>query len=135
GLLASGAANELGTPLSTLSVILGDWRHLPSFDSDPELMHDVAEMQDQVTRCKSIVTNILLAAGETRGEAPAQTTLHGFLDGLVTDWRRTRGSSKLRYRNSCHADPLIVADTGLRQMVFNVLDNAFEVSPDQVTLD
>ncbi|MGO8609956.1 sensor histidine kinase, partial [Rhizobium johnstonii] len=26
GLLASGAAHELGTPLATLSVILGDWR-------------------------------------------------------------------------------------------------------------
>ena len=34
-LLASGAAHELGTPLSTLSVILGDWKHLPNFTSDP----------------------------------------------------------------------------------------------------
>jgi two-component system sensor histidine kinase RegB len=31
GLLASGAAHELGTPLATLSVILGDWRRMPEF--------------------------------------------------------------------------------------------------------
>jgi len=48
GLLASGAAHELGTPLSTLSVILGDWHHLPTFASDPELSQDVSEMQAQV---------------------------------------------------------------------------------------
>lgn len=28
GLLASGAAHELGTPLATMSVILGDWRRM-----------------------------------------------------------------------------------------------------------
>ena len=134
GLLASGAAHELGTPLSTLSVILGDWRHLPTFESDPELLGDVAEMQAQVTRCKSIVTNILLAAGETRGEAPEETTLHRFLDGLVADWRVSRASDALAYRNACREDPWVVADTGLRQMVFNVLDNALEASPDHVEL-
>ncbi|WP_204313373.1 hypothetical protein, partial [Klebsiella michiganensis] len=30
GLLASGAAHELGTPLASLSVILGDWRRMPA---------------------------------------------------------------------------------------------------------
>ena len=37
GLLASGAAHELGTPLSSLSVILGDWRRMPAFSGNPEL--------------------------------------------------------------------------------------------------
>src|SRR5690606_6425355 len=54
GLLASGAAHELGTPLATMAVILGDWRHLPQFQADPELLQDVSEMQAQVLRCKSI---------------------------------------------------------------------------------
>ena len=35
GLLASGAAHELGTPLATLSVILGDWRRMPAFSRRP----------------------------------------------------------------------------------------------------
>ncbi len=135
GLLASGAAHELGTPLSTVSVILGDWQHLPSFASDPELLQDIDEMQAQVQRCKSIVTNILLSAGETRGEAPVETTLHAFLDGLVAEWRTSRATDRLAYRNDCDDDPWIVADTGLQQMVFNVLDNALEVSPDGVQLD
>lgn len=135
GLLASGAAHELGTPLSTLSVILGDWRHLPSFASDAELAHDVEEMQVQVARCKSIVTNILLAAGKTRGESPVETTLHALLDDMAEEWRTLRNAAGFRYTRRCADDPRIVSDAGLRQMVFNVLDNALEVSPGWVSLD
>lgn len=135
GLLASGAAHELGTPLSTLAVILRDWQHLPSFDSDPELLHDVLEMQTQVERCKSIVTGILLSAGETRGDAPAETTLHAFLDDLVAEWRSTRPVRGFEYRNHLDQDFDIVSDTGLRQMICNVLDNALEASPDWLALD
>ena len=29
GLIATGAAHELGTPLATMSVILGDWQRMP----------------------------------------------------------------------------------------------------------
>jgi two-component system sensor histidine kinase RegB len=135
GLLASGAAHELGTPLSTLSVILGDWQHLPSMSSEAEIYHDLVEMQAQVARCKSIVTNILLAAGETRGEAPVQTTLHAFLDELAEQWRTLSNPADFRYARRVPANPWIVADAGLRQMVFNVLDNALEVSPARVELE
>ena len=41
GLLASGAAHELGTPLATLSVILGDWQRMPPFTADPELLQEI----------------------------------------------------------------------------------------------
>ena len=135
GLLASGAAHELGTPLSTLSVILGDWQHLPTMASDGELHNDVLEMQAQVARCKSIVTNILLAAGGPRAEAPTETTLHAMLDGLAAEWRDARNPPSFRYSNRCDVDPAIVSDVGLRQMVFNVLDNALESSPHWVAMD
>jgi len=135
GLLASGAAHELGTPLSTLSVILGDWQHLPTIASEGELHRDVVEMQLQVARCKSIVTNILLAAGGPRAEAPTETGLHAMLDDLAEEWREARNPASFAYANRCSLDPLIVSDTGLRQMVFNVLDNALEASPGWVALD
>lgn len=135
GLLASGAAHELGTPLSTLSVILGDWQHLPTMASDGELHNDVLEMQAQVARCKSIVTNILMAAGETRAEAPTETTLHALFDELAHEWELARNPPRFDYRNQSAPDPRIVTDAGLRQMVFNVLDNALEASPDWVALE
>lgn len=133
GLLASGAAHELGTPLSSLSVILGDWRHMPAF-ADPELQAELGEMQAAVERCKSTLSGILLSAGEARGDAPTVTTVHAFLDGLVADWRVARPSAGLRYENAFGDDLPIISDTALKQVVFNVLDNAFDVSPDWISL-
>ncbi|HEY9094923.1 MAG TPA: histidine kinase dimerization/phospho-acceptor domain-containing protein, partial [Hydrogenophaga sp.] len=75
GLLASGAAHELGTPLSTLAVILGDWKRDPRLRQDQVMQEDIEEMERQVSRCKRIVSDILLSVGETRGEASAQTTV------------------------------------------------------------
>jgi two-component system sensor histidine kinase RegB len=129
GLLASGAAHELGTPLASLSVILGDWRRMPAFTYDPELAEDMAEMQTALERCKRIVTGILVSAGEARGEASSVTTINAFLAELVVEWRTARSVSTLSYKNMVGADLAIVSDSALKQVVFNVLDNALEVSP------
>ncbi len=131
GLLASGAAHELGTPLSTLAVILGDWQHLPQVRAEPELAGDVAEMQAQVARCKSIVSGILLSAGEARGESSAATTVCTFLDDVVSDWCARRPGNRLRYDNRFGQDLPMVSDSALKQMIGNVLDNALEASPQE----
>jgi len=129
GLLASGAAHELGTPLATLSVILGDWARMAPFAAEPELREEIAEMQMQLKRCKTIVSGILLSAGEARGEAPVETTLHRFLDDLVQEWRATRPVTVLHYTRDAVPDVPIISDSALRQMVGNVLDNALEAAP------
>ena len=135
GLLASGAAHELGTPLSTLSVILGDWRRMPGFAADPERLQEIDEMQAQVTRCKGIVSGILLSAGEARGESPVETTVRTFLDDLVAEWRATRPVVECTYENRFGTDLSIISDSALKQMICNVLDNALEASPQWVGFD
>lgn len=129
GLLATGAAHELGTPLASLSVILGDWRRMPAIAEDADMAQEVEEMQVAVKRCKSIVTGILMAAGEARGEAPAVTTVNSFLDEIVADWRMGRSLPGLFYSNDFGDDMAIVSDSALKQVLFNVLDNAYEASP------
>lgn len=134
GLLASGAAHELGTPLSTLAVILGDWQHMPQIAKDRELMDDLHEMEHQVQRCKSIVTGVLMSAGETRGDAPETTTLVTFMERVIQQWRGHRQPGNFVFRTQLARDVPIISDTALQQMIFNVLDNALEASPGFVQL-
>jgi len=135
GLLASGAAHELGTPLSTVSVILGDWRRMSSIAADPQMLEEIDEMEAQVQRCKNIVSGILLSAGEARGESPVATTIRTFLDDLVEEWRETRPVTRFTYENRFGQDLPIVSDSAIKQMIHNVLDNALEASPGWVGLD
>jgi two-component system sensor histidine kinase RegB len=135
GLLASGAAHELGTPLATLSVILGDWKRMPEFKKNPELLEEIAEMQTQLKRCKSIVSGILLSAGSARGESAVRTTIRRFLDGLVDEWKGSRPAVEFSYLNRIRDDIPVAFDSALKQMIDNVLDNALEASPDWVGLE
>jgi two-component system sensor histidine kinase RegB len=129
GLLASGAAHELGTPLASIAVILADWRRMPALARNPGLLTEIGEMQAEVQRCKAIVTGILLAAGEARGEAPEIVALHRFLDGIVEDWRAVHAGVEVQYVARVGDNPLIVSDPALKQVIFNILDNASEASP------
>lgn len=134
GLLASGAAHELGTPLATLSVILGDWKRMPEFSKNAELVEEIGEMQTQLQRCKSIVSGILLSAGEARGESSVKTTINTFLNDLATEWRATRPVVSFIYDNRFGQDIPVVFDSALKQMICNVLDNALEASPQWLSL-
>lgn len=134
GLLASGAAHELGTPLATLDVILGDWRRIPKLAKDPELAQEIEDMRAEVARCKAIVTGVLLSAGEARAEAAGVASLKAYLGDLFEEWKARRAPALAVYDDSLSVDPTIVADSALKQALTNLLDNAFEASPDAVWL-
>ncbi|ABD04948.1 periplasmic sensor signal transduction histidine kinase [Rhodopseudomonas palustris HaA2] len=128
GLLASGAAHELGTPLASVSVILSDWRRMPQIMANREIAEDLAEMETALKRCQSIVTGILVSAGEARGEGSSPTTVSAFLSALAEEWQNARCKTTLHVVNVFGEDVPIVSDVTLKQAIFNVLDNAFEVS-------
>lgn len=135
GLLASGAAHELGTPLSTVSIILSDWRRMAAVREAPGLIGDIETIEAELKRCKEIVSGILLSAGEMRGDYAEATTLGEFFDKLAEDWSERRPGLAFDYRRQAEGDTAIVLDSTLRQSIVNVLDNAFEVSPERIALD
>jgi two-component system sensor histidine kinase RegB len=130
GLLASGAAHELGTPLSLLSVILSDWRRTPALAGDTE---EIDEMQAAVARCKDIVGGILYASGEARGEGLQRTTLRRFLSDVVAVWSEQR-PGLLAFDDRLERDPVVVVDRTIAQIVTNVLDNAAEAGASRVDM-
>jgi two-component system sensor histidine kinase RegB len=134
GLLASGAAHELGTPLATLDVILGDWRRVPKLVRDAELSQDIEDMRAEVARCKAIVTGVLVSAGEARGEAAGVSSLKVYLRDIFEEWKARRSPPHAVYDDALRADPTIVANSALQQALSNLLDNAIEASPDCVRM-
>jgi len=132
GLLASGAAHELGTPMASVSVILGDLARHRAVLADAELAEDVATMQTELARCKGIVSGILMSAGEARGENPEVTTVHAFIAEIAADWQ-SRTTTPIALDDQFGPDMAIIADPALRQVIGNVVDNALEVSPTGIT--
>ena len=134
GTLAAGAAHELGTPLSTMAVVLNELAQ--EYPDDPELGRDLATLRQQVAACKQTITRMVAAAGEARAEGGGAQTVDEFLRETLDNWRLLRPSVTLAQRLSGPAPaPTILNEHTLRQAIVNLLDNAADASPHSVELD
>ena len=89
GLLASGMAHELGTPLTTLAVTLDDWADL-GLPDEPARGAALSAMIAEVKRCREIVSRTLRAAGRERFEAAAEVGAETEFRRLLALWSTTR---------------------------------------------
>ena len=134
GTLAAGAAHELGTPLSTMAVVLGEMRR--EYAHDPELAVDVATLTSQVDACKLTITRMVAAAGQARAEGGGAQPIDEFLQETLERWRLIRPAVSLTERLTGPAPaPRIVTEHTLRQAIVNLLNNAADASPADVELD
>ncbi|MEP7316560.1 MAG: ATP-binding protein [Sphingomicrobium sp.] len=135
GLFASGAAHELGTPLSTLSVLVADWQRLPAFRDDAALSEEIQEAKAEIERCKGIVTNILRSVGQTRGEAMQSVHARHFVEDLAAAWNDQHRWAGLVLNIAALGEARIVAEPALRQAIWSLLDNAVEASDGPVEIE
>lgn len=132
-LFASGAAHELGTPLSSLSVLVSDWQRDKALARIKAFQEELADAKAEVERCKAIVSNILHAAGQSRGEAMTSTKVDALLDEVARSWRSTNGTplafDALQLRGAT-----VAAEPALRQAIWSLLENAAAASPSGIEM-
>src|SRR3546814_9440883 len=73
-----------------------------------------------VQRCKTIVSGILMSAGEARGEAPQLTTMRASFNEIIAHTRAVRRPGTVEFNDRFGADVAIVSDPALRQVIGNV---------------
>ena len=131
GTLAAGAAHELGTPLSTMAILLKD------LSADTPLSESkLSTLKGQVDRCKTILGSISAASGEVRAESSSVSKLDDYLLTLMERWHQTRDDIVVQsdFQGSQPA-PSIVVDQTLDQALLNILNNAADASPDNVKVE
>ena len=134
GTLAAGAAHELGTPLSTMAVVLNELAQ--DHADEPELSRDLLTLGQQVAVCKQTITRMVAAAGEARAEGGGAQAVDEFLRETLENWRLLRPSVTLAERlRGPTPGPTILNEHTLRQAIINLLDNAADASPHSVELD
>lgn len=129
GALAAGAAHELSTPLSTMTLIVGEWAHDPAL---PEAMRaDAAIVRQQLNSCKAIVRGMTERAGATRLEQMSAQAADRWLIAVLERWRVMRPEARIELRLPTHLEgvanapvPIMVVDPGLEQALRSLLDNA-----------
>src|SRR3546814_15651150 len=74
-------------------------------------------MDAAVQRCKTIVSGILMSAGEARGEAPQLTTMRASFNEIIAHTRAVRRPGTVEFNDRFGADVAIVSDPALRQVI------------------
>ncbi|HQO28393.1 MAG TPA: ATP-binding protein [Accumulibacter sp.] len=130
GTLAAGAAHQLGTPLATMAVVLGELAQTHA--DEEELLSDLQLLRGQVDRCKQTLSQILASAGQARSETIRSLPIDDYLQQMLDDWQliRPRVAVHLRLLGTSPVPSLAVERT-LAQALLNLLDNAADAHGEQ----
>jgi two-component system, sensor histidine kinase RegB len=131
GTLATGAAHELGTPLSTIAVLVPELER--SCARSPDDKEDFALLRSQVAVCRNILTDLLARTGRARSEGGKPTAVDKMLGEVVGKWRLLKPDIKSSVVIDEASPTLnILSDGAIRQALLNLLNNAADASPERV---
>lgn len=129
--LAAGTAHELGTPLSTMTVVVDEMRADPGLS--PALARDCDLLQSQLRQCRGILADLSQTAEASAAGRRQRRPVAEFAEATVQHWaaRRPRVSctTELAGRGP---QPEIAYDQTLPQALENLLNNAADTGCDDI---
>jgi two-component system sensor histidine kinase RegB len=133
GTLAAGAAHELATPLTTMSVVAGELRRAPA---TPEVARDAGILAAQIDACRHALDNLRAAATHARADGSQRDRLDRYLGSIVARFEAMRPGIPVAVRwEGPQPSPEIVAEPSLAQAILILLNNAADASPHHVGVD
>lgn len=134
GTLAAGTAHALGTPLSTMSVLLTD---LDKY-SDAELKQmsikeDISLLRQQVVRCKDSLNQLTRFYNKADRHSPYDGAITTFMEEIQDYIVNIHPHANVRFAVQESAQSVnIPYDLSLRHAVINLVENAIKAAKSQV---
>ncbi len=124
---AASAAHEMGTPLATMAVVIGE---LQEDRSDWE--GNLLVLNEQVRNCKRILDKILANAQESG--APSLHSVAELMHEVLDEWQLLRPAAQYHYLPATDTPAWVNADTTLRAALMNLLNNAADASQEAIEI-
>ena len=133
GTLAAGTAHELGTPLSTIAIIVKEMQAIKELEPSAEYLKIIRE---QVDRCKSALTTLSQSAGEELITGGKMLTVTQYLSEIIEQWQVQRPATKLELASDLNKiKAQILAEQTMTQALISILNNAADASPEKIILE
>jgi len=132
GTLAAGTAHELGTPLSTIAILVNEMKDMCDTPQSDEYLSIIRQ---QVDRCKSALTILSHSAGEELMSGGELLPVQQYITSIIEQWQKQRPTTKLNlYNNIDDLETHILTEQTMTQALINILNNAADASPEVITL-
>ncbi len=133
GTQAAGAAHEMGTPLATMAVVIGELQHDTTV-TQAGLRDSLTILDEQVRGCKRILDKIMANAQDV-----GATTLQAgdeLVAEVLDEWQLLRPIAQYHFHSSgLQPSPRIKVDVTLRAALMNLLNNAADTSLQPIEID
>jgi two-component system sensor histidine kinase RegB len=132
GTQAAGAAHEMGTPLSTMAVVIGELQY-DMAETQPALRDSLTILDEQVRGCKRILDKIMANAQDSGATLPR--SIEKLMAEVLDEWQLLRPTAQYHYHSSAvQPIPRINVDVTLRAALMNLLNNAADASPQAIEI-
>ncbi|MEN0035409.1 MAG: ATP-binding protein [Cellvibrio sp.] len=131
--LAAGTAHELGTPLSTMKLLLSELR--AEYKELQPLQKDLQLLQDQVNQCANTLRELVATAEQTKdGQLPAED-VNEYCNTLIERWKIMRPdvSVQIQLTNKKTKAAAQFHPT-ISQAIINLLNNAADACPHNIEI-
>ena len=135
GTLAASTAHELGTPLGTMNLLVNELKK-EIRDVPDQVTEDLNSLKNQIDRCKDALSNLSASAGAINISEGTITAVDDYLSNVLSTWQSVRPDVELLTNwSGSESSANILDDRTLTQAIMNILDNAADVSPQDVEWD
>lgn len=130
GTLAAGAAHELSTPLSTIALVTKELeRQVDAGNADPS---DIRLIRAEVMRCRAILDQMAVDAGQTAGEPIVTVTVSALLEEALSDIHHAKTPADIHIEKAARDTLLRAPRRALSRSLGVLVANAFDASPEDM---
>jgi two-component system, sensor histidine kinase RegB len=136
GTLAAGTAHALGTPLSTMSVLLTELDKLQPDEIDVgEMKEDISLLKQQVIRCKQSLSDLTRYYNKSDGEVRSNITVATFAKDIQDHIINVHPAANVQFDIALPSDVDISSELSLKHAVINIIENSIKAASSSVIVD
>ncbi len=135
GALAAGTAHALGTPLATMSVILGELDELDGNALEQgSVRRDIGVLREQVSRCKHSLGQLVRHYHKDDPNARERLELARFAADIKDYILNVHPEAAVDFAVAAEAETPLEVEPGLRHAVINIIENGIKAARERVAV-
>jgi two-component system, sensor histidine kinase RegB len=136
GTLSAGTAHALGTPLSTMAVLLTDLDRLNQEELKTiDIKSDISVLREQVTRCKNSLSQLTSYYNKANQDQEQALSLLAFAEDIQDYIVNIHPTSSIDFHHDDNSHAIVTSNLSLKHAVINIIENSIKAAKNHVDVN